>query len=183
MKDDEACSAQECLELTESRFAMFGHWWKQNEERSFQLGFKGSKCFTMWSKWWRMQGFLVVFEGFSKSSKNAKLQERREWSFSVLWLWFPRVQMTENFPYVVCLKPFNQMVNLFMLNDTFCNFANWHVSGERRYKAGRFGLGTGWHRPLQMLFWLYKWNAVLVLLMWSFLQNFQVLQFWSKVIA
>ena len=43
--------------------------------------------------------------------------------------------MTENFPYVVCLKPFNQMVNLFMLNDTFCNFANWHVSGDWRVCA------------------------------------------------
>ena len=49
--------------------------------------------------------------------------------------------MTENFPYVVCLKPFNQMVNLFMLNDTFCNFANWHVSGDWRvYAVPELGL-------------------------------------------
>lgn len=46
------------------------------------------------------------------------------------------------------------MVNLFMLSDTFCNFANWYVSGEGRYKAGRFGLGTGCQRPLQMLFYV-----------------------------
>ena len=153
---------------------------KQSEKMKLQLVIKDPKGFQRLVGCWRMQGNSWSLRVSFKSSQNAKLQESREWSFSVWWLWFPRVQMTENFPYVVCLKPFNQMVNLFMLNDTFCNFANWHVSGDWRVYATRVGLWNAAEGPFKLLFLFCTRMLYLICFLWNHLPNLQVLHFGPK---
>lgn len=156
---------------------------KQSEKMKLQLVIKDPKGFQRLAGCWRMQGNSWFLRVSFKSSQNAKLQESREWSFSVWWLWFPRVQMTENFPYVVCLKPFNQMVNLFMLNDTFCNFANWHVSGDWRVQSWSIWAGHRLSKTFANAV-LCCWRiAVLVFTYLKLIANFQVLAFWSMIVV
>lgn len=101
---------------------------------------------------WRNQGFLVCFADFLKSSQDANLQERRECSFSVvskLWLGF---NSAEQCPYMCCLTRLNRMVNLFMLNVVFCNFAKLETSEQGRCTLARVGLGKSRKGQLLMLF-------------------------------